>query len=114
VTVPFANFDDSFADHPKVARLSDGAYRLHSSGILYCNRYLTDGRISVNQASRLIPKYRASYLLELVAGGLWHHIGNDEYSIHDFLDWNRSREQVESDRERKRKAGKKGAESRWH
>jgi hypothetical protein len=38
--------------------------------------------------------------------------------IHDYLDWNRSREQIETDRERIRKvrseAGKKGAKARWH
>jgi hypothetical protein len=112
--VPFANFDDSFANHPKVIRLSDGAFRLHSSGILYCNHYRTDGIIRDVSISTLMPKYRPSYLSELISGRLWIPVADDEYEIHDFLDWNRSRAQIEEDLERKRKAGRKGADSRWH
>jgi hypothetical protein len=52
---------------------------------------------------------------ELVRKGHWYfHEAIASYEIHDFLEWNRSREQVEAERERKSKAGKKGAEKRWH
>jgi hypothetical protein len=36
------------------------------------------------------------------------------WEIHDYLEWNRSKEQIDAERERKRKAGRKGAEKRWN
>jgi hypothetical protein len=41
----YAKFDDGFADHPKNRALSDGAFRLHVSGILHSARWLTDGAV---------------------------------------------------------------------
>ncbi len=37
-----------------------------------------------------------------------------DYHIHDYLQWNRSRADVLAERDRKSKAGRKGAEKRWH
>lgn len=108
----WANFDDNFADHPKVLGLSDGAFRLHTSGILYCARYLTDGDVPQAQVPKLTPNYRPAHLKELVTEGLWVK-GTGHYNIHDYLDWNRSRAQVLSERARKSEAGKRGARKRW-
>ncbi|HEY9371510.1 hypothetical protein [Streptomyces sp.] len=113
--MPFANFDDDFAEHPKNYALSDAAYRLHSSAILHCNKHLTDGLISATKVRTLVPRFRRSALDELVNAGHWYfHESINAYEVHDFLDWNRSRDQVLAARERKSKAGKKGAEKRWH
>jgi len=116
--MPFLNLDDNFADHRKVDALSDGAFRLHVSGLLYCARNKTDGHIPTDRVARLMPKFKRSYLTELIDGQLWYTRPGDEYEVHDYLDWNKSREQIEADRERIRKArsdaGKKGAEKRWH
>jgi hypothetical protein len=101
--VPYLNTDDGFPDHEKVDRLSDGAYRLHSHGMHYCARQLTDGRIPVSRVDRLKPHYKPSQLKELLAGGLWHVGGKGcgtehcltgepgEYVVHDYLEWNKSR-----------------------
>jgi hypothetical protein len=110
--VTWANFDDNFADHPKVLGLSDGAFRLHVSGIVYCSRYLTDGEVPAVQVPRLMPNYQAKYAAELVARDLWDRDG-ESYHIHDYLQWNRSRAQVTSERARKSEAGKRGAKKRW-
>lgn len=110
--MPWANFDDQFPKHPKVLPISDAAFRLHVSGVCYCVQYLTDGVIEAKAVPLLVPRFRARTLAELVERGLWVN-GGEQYLIHDFLQWNRSREQVEADRERKRKAGRMGAESRW-
>jgi hypothetical protein len=115
VTVPWATFDDGFADHPKNKGLSDAAFRLHVAGILFCNRYLTDGLIKAEEAPDLVRKYRSAALQELIDKGHWlHHDALGLYEIHDFLQWNRSKAEAEAARERKSKAGKKGAASRWH
>lgn len=115
--MPFLNIDDNFADHPKIDNLSDGAFRLHVAGLLYAAKQMTDGYIPATRVPRLIRTYRPKLLAEVMAGRLWLP-ADAGYTIHDYLDWNRSREQIEADRERIRKArseaGKKGAQNRWH
>ena len=114
--MPWVNLDDGFPSHPKVIRLSDSAFRLHVAGICYCNKHRTDGVIDADMAPLLVPRYRAKTLTELLDRGLWErHVG--VYKIHDYLDWNRSKAEIEVERERLRKvrsdAGKKGARARW-
>lgn len=115
--MPFLNLDDNFADHPKIDALSDAAFRLHVSGLLYCSKHLTDGYIPATRAPRLSPTYKDEVMEELMHGRLWLP-ANYGYGIHDYLDWNRPRAEIEEERERKRKqrseAGKKGAAVRWH
>lgn len=103
----YAKFDDGFADHPKVRNLSDAAYRMHSSGILHCARWLTDGLITREVLPDLLRrsgvKKRDRALAELLASGLWREHASElgaVYEIHDYLDWNDSRAQVEHRRER--------------
>jgi len=112
--VPWANLDDQFPKHPKIVGLSDAAFRLHVSGICYCAQYTTDGLVQADAVKLLVPRYRPRSLEELTERGLWIPLLDGKaYEIHDYLQWNRSREQVEAERERKSKAGKKGAEKRW-
>jgi hypothetical protein len=116
--MPWVNLDENFPEHPKNDSLTDGAFRLHVAGICYSNRHLTDGLIAANKVTRLVPRFRQTALKELIDKGLW--LRRDSigcYEIHDYLQWNRSREEIESERERLRKvrsaAGKKGARARW-
>lgn len=115
--MPFLNLDDNFSEHPKVDALSDGAFRLHVSGLCYSARHLTDGFIDADKVARLVPKFRSKHLGELLVRGLWVENGPKGFAIHDFLDWNRSRVEILTDRERLRKvrsdAGRKGAAARW-
>lgn len=113
--MPWVNLDDHFAEHPKNFALSDAAWRLHVSGICYCNIHLTDGLIDAAKVPTLVPRFRRVALAELVDRGIWSPLlGGAAYEVHDFLQWNRSREQVLAEKERKSKAGRKGAENRWH
>jgi hypothetical protein len=115
VTVPWANLDDQFPKHPKVIGLSDAAFRLQVSGICYCAQYRTNGLIPAEVVPLLVIRFKPAALNELTSRGLWVPLLDDgAYEVHDFLQWNRSREEIESERERKSKAGKKGMESRWH
>lgn len=108
----WANFDDCYPDHPKVVGLSDGAFRLNTSAICYCARFQTDGFIPKPLASKLTPNFRNAHLGELTRAGLWKAEGGG-YWVHDYLQWNRSRAQIEEARLLKSMAGKKGAEKRW-
>lgn len=111
--MPWANLDDQFPKHPKVVGLSDAAFRLHVSGICYCAQFLTDGAIDRDVVRLLVPRYKKAALDELITKGQWIPTKTG-FEVHDYLQWNRSREQVEAERERKSRAGKKGAEKRWH
>lgn len=113
--MPYLNTDDGFPDHPKIDALSDGAFRLHVAGMHYCAKTLSDGLIPENKVSRLKPEYRATQLKELLTGGIWHVGGTGcgtehcpvgsvgVYVVHDYLQWNKSREWWESERARKAK-----------
>jgi hypothetical protein len=106
--MPYATLDDNFPDHPKVAGLTDAAFRLHVAGILYCSRHLTDGLIAADEVPRLVRRYRKTALDELVERGMWIDIIGGAYSVHDYLEWNDSRETVE-----KRRAAVAERKRRW-
>lgn len=105
----YVNLDDNFADHPKNAALSDAAFRLHVAGICYSQRHLTDGLIAADEAPRLVRRFKRPALTELLERGIWVLVLDGAYSIHDYLDWNDSREQVEKRREKNRR----NAQGRW-
>ncbi|MGW2267109.1 hypothetical protein [Streptomyces koyangensis] len=112
--------DDRFPSHRKVALLGDRAFRLHVSAICWCAENLTDGRISDRELP-LVAKVRGvkATAQVLVDAGLWDRLG-DGWQIHDYLDYNPSREQVLAERKknaerqerfRRRKNGKPTAPS---
>ena len=112
--MPFATLDDNMPEHPKVIGLSDAAFRLHVSGIIYCARHTTDGNVSGEKVRTLVPRFKQSALRELVDRGMWIPVFDGAaYNIHDYLQWNLSREQIEARRESRRKSGRRGAEKRW-
>lgn len=104
----WVKLDDSFYDHPKVANLTPGAGWLHICGLCYCGRQLTDGVIPKGVEKRLTANVNVSKQVdELIDAGLWIDDG-DTYRIHDFLEYQPSREKVLTEREagaeRQRKA----------
>ena len=96
--MPWVRLDDGFADHPKVERAGPLAAWLHVVAMCYCARHLTDGRIPKATARRLadIPS-PGRHIDTLVAVGLWDEDG-DDYVLHDFLEYQPSRADVEADR----------------
>jgi hypothetical protein len=108
--MPHAEFDDNYASHPKTWRLSDAAYRLHSSALIFCSRHTTDGFILADQVPTLVPRFKRKTLDELVTAGMFEPIRIDgaevSYEVHDYLDWNPSRAQIE---ERRKKAAQRKA-----
>lgn len=104
--------DDSFPEHEKVADLTDKAFRVHVSALCYAARNLTDGHLP-RSVVKTLTLGKAAPITELLAVGLWDNNGNG-YLIHDYLDYNPSREHVQAERERRQSAGRKGANNRWH
>ncbi len=106
--------DDQFASHPKVLRAGPDAAWLYVCGGLYCAKHLTDGSIPKVAVPTLTTLKNAARLAGvLVRENLWSDDG-DDYHVHDYLDFNPSREQVLSQRHSKSMAGAKGAAARWH
>jgi hypothetical protein len=67
--VSWVRLDDAMPEHPKIAGLSDAAFRLHVSALCYSGRHLTDGEISRGVLRLLgVPPRRAA---ELVSAGVW-------------------------------------------
>lgn len=106
----WVKLDDLFPEHPKVQRAGQAAAWLHVAGICYSSRYLTDG-IVPDAALAGLGQYgrgRARKLADvLVEAGLWERV-NGGYQVHDYLDFQPSRQKVEQQREVKRQAGQAG------
>lgn len=90
--MPWVRIDENAMDHPKVAGLPDGAFRLWVEGLSYCQRYLTDGRIFA-RGVKTLRHYSLNRMRALIDGGLWER-SDDGITVHDYLTWNDSREQV--------------------
>lgn len=80
---------DAAMTHPKIVGLSDSAFRIWVWGLSYTQTHLTDGYIP-RSAMSAIAKRRA---VELVPARLWDETP-DGYQIHDYLDWNDSKDVV--------------------
>jgi len=115
----WAKFDDRFPDHEKIAPLGNSAFRLHVTAICYVAAQLTDGLVSAGSLRRIgwACDNLAADVQELCAAGLWE-IVDAGYVIHDYLDYNPSKAEVEAHKGQvsaeRSKAGKAGMASRWH
>lgn len=104
--------DDQLGDHPKVLALDDKALPAMGLWLLcgvYCSKRLTDGFIPhrlVKQLSgeRLAKDLERAGLFEKASGG---------WTMHDYLQWNPSREEVLRRRAERKAAGMAGAKARW-
>lgn len=107
----WVKLDDQFFAHPKVVDLSKDAKLLYLSGLCYAGAQLTDGLIT-RGALRLIGamvEVPAEAAAELVAVGLWDAY-EDGYKVHDYLEWQTSREQVLVTRAARAEAGRVGGQ----
>ena len=95
--MPFIRLCDSYNDHPKFDRLSDGAFRLWHQAMGFCRRYQTDGYIPMTTV-RGLKAYGPKRLKELLtpwqpgAQPLWHTHGIG-IRVHDYLEWNPSKDE---------------------
>lgn len=115
----WAKFDDRYPWHRKVRRLSDAAFRMDVSAVCWCAENLTDGVIEEEHLLLVSDvKNPRKAAAELVRAGRWHDenhacescpaLSPGAHVIHDYLDYNPTREKVERERESRRKAGELG------
>jgi hypothetical protein len=100
--MPWVRIDENAMDHPKFVALSANAWRLWCEGMTYCQKHLTDGfmpRQGVKGMRYYSPAAVTLLLASLVPGKgpLWHD-AEGGYKVHDYHDWNESRERVLEER----------------
>lgn len=107
----WVKLDDTFPEHSKVISLSDKAFRLHVTAICFAAKNETDGEIPRAALARLGGSPKIAHELHEV--GLWETTSRGGWVVHDYLEYNRSRAELEAERQRKAEAGAKGAANRW-
>lgn len=104
----FARLSLDYADHPKIAGLSDAAFRAHIEMILYSRRYLTDGQI----AKQIAKRWLSSTLDELAsndpANPSLSKQEDGSYLIHGFSEMQETRSEVLHKKEIRAAAGRRG------
>lgn len=107
----YTNTDYSFWTNPKVRASGKDAAFLYIAGNGFCNEYLTDGFISDTDietvAFNAFLRSPKKAVESLVKAGLWDRVSGG-YMIHDYLDYNKSKQEIEELRSKKTYAGKKG------
>lgn len=104
----FARLSLDYFDHPKLASVSDGAIVAHLHMIVYCRKYLTDGRVPKQIASR----FESKLLSELAHNDderpsiTIHDDGS--VTLHDYGEWQETRADLETKSQVRAAAGRKG------
>jgi hypothetical protein len=110
--MPWVRLDDQFPDHPKVVAAGPLAGWLFVCGLAYCARQLTDGFIPSAQVARLVSESAASKLTaSLVKAGLWEETEGG-YVVHDYLEYNPSKEKTLAKRAVRADAGRRGGKQK--
>ena len=128
--MPWVKIDDHFDEHHKFQKAGPLAAALWLAGLAYCNRNLTDGRIPRSKANTLWSwtwfdepndegqarevtlgissgyageDITSEYVIQrLVDAGLWDDHGT-HFMVHDYHEYQASKEQVVAEREATRK-----------
>src|SRR4051812_20347325 len=100
----FIRLSDDYNDHPKFDNLSDGAFRLWHQAMGFCRKYQTDGLIPV-ASIRKFKAYSPKRVRQLLtpwkpgAQALWREIEGFGVGVHDYLEWNLSKEEENEDKD---------------
>jgi len=97
--MPWIKLDDSFLTNAKILQAGLEARALYVAGLCYCGKTLSDGAIPAGMVPKLAALAdvddAASAAATLVALGLWHDAPGG-FAVHDYLDYNPTRQQAES------------------
>lgn len=123
-SLTWSKFDDAAPKSPKALAAGNEAWGLWAAAVMYCNRHNTDGYVTLAAlASDCLPipitttkaRTLANKLCDAKSRpegkGLFELDRNDMYRVHDFLDWNPSKVEVESKRKKDRDRKRGGPDS---
>ena len=104
-------FHNNFFTHPRSAGLSTTAVTLYLRALCYSNEHLTDGVVPVAAIESWgIARWRHASDM-LATRGLWV-MSEDCIHVHDYLDYQRSRAEVQKLSKTKAEAGSKGGRAK--
>lgn len=110
----WARIDDKFLDNPKVRKAGKEATYLYISALIYSSSQITEGFISDESlglvAFKGFIKNENSQAKKLVECDLWDRVEGG-YQIHDYLEYNPTKEEIEEARAKKAAAGRKGGKA---
>jgi hypothetical protein len=105
--------DDGILDHPKfiraVRKAGSAAIHLWLGLMSWSKQQLSDGVIPVDVVPAVNgppPRWRGRALEALIAEKLVERVSDSELRLHDFLDWNKSREQITLESASRKQAAK--------
>ncbi len=111
----WTRIDDQFLRNPKIQRAGVHGMALYLAGLIYCNTNKTDGFIDeyllpglCGDAFQTPTRKSAEKLVELK---LWHKVDGG-YIVNDFLDYNRSKDEIEEINRKRAEAGAKGGRTK--
>jgi hypothetical protein len=104
--MPWVRLDDSFYSHPKVVSAGAEAVGLYVMALTYASHHLTDGHVPAAWVREKVGAKTRKLTAALVEHSLWSENGTG-WVIHDYLEYNPSRESIE-DKRRKDAARKSG------
>jgi hypothetical protein len=116
--MPWFALDDGFDTHPKVRKAGNAAVGLFVRLGVHATRHLTEGHLDGD----IVHSYGTGpNIRKLVTVGMLHEAGHacprceqpaaGDFVIHDYLEYNKSRAQIEAARENARKRQNRGRET---
>lgn len=104
-----SRIENSVPRHKKFLQAGPAASWLWLAGVCYANEGLTDGHIPAAALSTLGVPGASRLVTRLLSAGLWDvDPDGDGWRIHDFLQQNRTAEEVRIIRDKRRNAGAAG------
>lgn len=95
--------EDKTPRHPKVAGLSDKAFRVWINSLCYASEFLTDGVLPLAFMNTIKP----SVITELIQAGLWEKDSHGTVCIHDYLGHQTPKSKIEAKRDQARERARK-------
>jgi hypothetical protein len=105
---PWVRIAQSMPNHPKIAPLSDKAFRALMEMICYSAQYELDGMVPVNLARRMWAEEALEELTSNDPAAPSLTVDGDMYLIHGYTDMQETRADNEARREASRVNGRKG------
>jgi len=107
----WTRIDDKFLNNIKIQKAGALGMALYLAGLIHCNTNLTDGFIDEDVLPSLygmtFQSKRNRSAEKLVELKLWHKVQGG-YEVNDFLDFNRSKDQIEVIKQKRAESGSKG------
>ena len=109
--MPWTKLDDSFHGHRKIRRAGLAATGLHARALSLAGEQM-DAHIDREWVEESGGRNWQKLVAKLVEVDLWEVNGNG-WIVHDYHDYNPTREEWEAERAKRSAAGKRAASARW-